>query len=70
VDLGQSAKWTADVLKDEGVFEDICRPALGMIPRMDDIGLANDNGLAHMAGSRRRGGTSAPYNGQHKYEFW
>ncbi|KAM4055050.1 hypothetical protein HRG_005859 [Hirsutella rhossiliensis] len=43
--FGDRTSWDCEQLDREGVFEDICRPALGMITQMDEIGLLNDNGL-------------------------
>lgn len=43
--LGEETTWDCDKLEKEGVFEDICRPAFGMVTRMNHIGLLNDNGL-------------------------
>lgn len=45
LEFGDRTCWDCEQLDREGVFEDICRPALGMITRMDAIGLLNDNGL-------------------------
>lgn len=42
--FGDSTSWGCEHLEADGVFEDICRPALGMITRMDGIGSANNNG--------------------------
>ncbi|PHH88197.1 hypothetical protein CDD83_7856 [Cordyceps sp. RAO-2017] len=43
--IGEKASWDCDMLEAEGVIEDICRPALGMITQMDHIGQLNHNGL-------------------------
>lgn len=42
LESGNKATWDIDRLKGEGVFEDILRPAFGMITRMDQIGASND----------------------------
>ncbi|KAJ6446128.1 actin-like ATPase domain-containing protein [Purpureocillium lavendulum] len=34
--IGQRASWDCDILEEAGVFEAICRPALGMIASLDD----------------------------------
>ncbi|KYK56896.1 hypothetical protein DCS_03902 [Drechmeria coniospora] len=53
VDLkfGDSASWALEHLVGDDILEDICRPALGMMSGMDDIGLNNDNG--HRLDGRR-----------------
>lgn len=43
--FGDRAPWDCEQLEREGVFEDICRPAFGMVGQLDGIGLLNDNGL-------------------------
>ena len=41
--IGQRASWDCDILEEAGVFEAICRPALGMIASLDDVGTFNNN---------------------------
>ncbi|POR39804.1 Uncharacterized protein TPAR_00024 [Tolypocladium paradoxum] len=43
--LGEETTWDCDKLEREGVFEDLCRRAFGMVTQMNHIGLLNDNGL-------------------------
>lgn len=42
LEYGDKATWDTDQLESEGVFEDILRPAFGMISHMDHIGSSND----------------------------
>ncbi|RDA94195.1 hypothetical protein CP533_6575 [Ophiocordyceps camponoti-saundersi (nom. inval.)] len=51
--LGSKASYTCDDLEANGVFEDTCRPGLGIVNQMDDIGLLNDNGMRMAHDSHR-----------------
>ncbi|PTB64469.1 hypothetical protein BBK36DRAFT_6805 [Trichoderma citrinoviride] len=42
LEYGDKAAWDADQLESENVFEDMLRPAFGMISHMDHIGSSND----------------------------
>lgn len=56
LEMGEKAGWTGEELDEAGVFEGICRLGLAMIPKMDSIGWANDNGYsASMSGTRTEG---------------
>ncbi|PNY22577.1 Uncharacterized protein TCAP_07099 [Tolypocladium capitatum] len=66
--LGQETTWDSDKLEKEGVFEDICRRAFGMVTHMNHIGLLNDNGLSmkgvnafndSLVEAKERGGNAA-----------
>jgi hypothetical protein len=61
--------WTCTKLEEDGVFHDICRPALSMVTLMDHIGTWNDNKQGP------RGHSSAieqqPLQAESsKFEFW
>ncbi|KAL7901185.1 hypothetical protein HDV63DRAFT_190458 [Trichoderma sp. SZMC 28014] len=42
LESGNKTAWDMDLLKGEGVFEDMFRPAFGMVARMDSIGASNN----------------------------
>ncbi|KAL6908670.1 hypothetical protein GGI43DRAFT_393331 [Trichoderma evansii] len=42
LESGNKATWNVDHLQSQGVFEDILRPAFGMITHMDQIGASNN----------------------------
>lgn len=42
LESGNKATWDIDRLQGEGIFEDILRPAFGMITHMDQIGATNN----------------------------
>jgi hypothetical protein len=42
LETGHKTSWDVDFLKSEGIFEDIIRPAFGMVTHMDAIGASNN----------------------------
>ncbi|KAL7819677.1 hypothetical protein V8C26DRAFT_24165 [Trichoderma gracile] len=42
LEYGDKAEWDTDQLESENVFEDMLRPALGMVSHMDHVGSSND----------------------------
>jgi hypothetical protein len=68
--FGQRASWAAGTLDNEGIFQDIYRPAWGMIPLMDNIGSATDDAHAHAAGVNRDGRACPRGSGERKFEYW
>lgn len=42
---GNEVEWTLEQLEQEGVFEDIYRPACHIVKRMDGVGVQVDNGM-------------------------
>jgi hypothetical protein len=61
--------WTCAKLEEDGVFRDICRPALSMVTLMDHIGSLNDNkqGPCGHASAVEQQPSPAETS---KYEFW
>lgn len=51
MEFGDEASWTADKLKEEGVFKNLYLPAIGMLEQMDGVGSGNDNGRNPFAGT-------------------
>lgn len=67
---GEKAGWTSEELDEAGVFDGICRLGLSLIPKMDSIGMANENGYSQSMGTdaKLEGGNSD--SAVYKPGFW
>lgn len=66
--LGEEAEWTAEQLKQDGVFRSLWGPALQMLKEMDSVGHHNSNGQEIRAPK-----TEAPTKRREddpSYSFW
>ncbi|KAG9257913.1 uncharacterized protein F5Z01DRAFT_644564 [Emericellopsis atlantica] len=69
LEFGQAPAWSVTNLETAGAFDDICRPALGMIARMDHVGQRNIYSESASRGSlsTARQGDNAEREG---YAYW
>ncbi|PHH67199.1 hypothetical protein CDD81_2968 [Ophiocordyceps australis] len=68
--LGEQATYDGEMLKNDGIFEDLCRPALYMITQMDDIGAFNDNGHGVQARTVLGNGPMEKNGPRGNRDFW
>lgn len=66
---GEIAQWTCEQLEEAGAFEDLCRPGLAMIPKMDNIGSSNDIGYSSGLTGRSKSGNTT-YSECYGNGFW
>ncbi|PHH78784.1 hypothetical protein CDD80_6240 [Ophiocordyceps camponoti-rufipedis] len=68
--VGSRASWDCERLEAEGVLDDVCRPAFGIITQMDDIGQLNDNGLRMATLNSRRPTEAVDKRRGKDYSYW
>lgn len=67
---GEKAGWTGEELNEAGVFDGLCRLGLSLIPKMDSIGIANDNGYHPSMTTDARAQASSEDYAAYEPGFW